>query len=353
MRTVAQPRYPHPWLAANCSLVFPGFGQLYRGQVVKGSAMAIATGSLVSFLIWSIFSPDGNTVQGLWAIASLLVLYGWSIVDALGGYAVNSGSDRTAPRRTRPKSYDPWYTAFLSQVLPGLGHLYLQRVGIGSVLLILGIASAFLTQTYPRLLPLPVMISVFGCYHSYHIALPHHRHRHPLIWMIVLGMLILRLTVGSIPGWVSQTVEQCIVPSRSMVPTLQINDRLFVRHQANYVPRLGDVVVFEAPLAAQEIGDIAPGTLMVKRVIALPGETVQISGGQVFVNRQPLAEAYLAAPPNYDLAPQRMPPGQYFVLGDNRNASSDSHLWGGLAEVLIIGRAYKIYWPPTRISALG
>ncbi|NJN22528.1 MAG: signal peptidase I [Leptolyngbya sp. RL_3_1] len=358
MTVAVQSRHPHPWLAANCSLVFPGLGQLYRGQVLKGSAMAIATGSLVSFLTWSIFSADGNTVQGLWAIASLLVLYGWSIVDALGGAVAPPIQGRSAVRVSASKTlsgqaYDPWYTAFLSQVLPGLGHLYLQRVGVGSLLLVLGIGSALLAQTHPSLLPVPAVIWAFGCYHGYRVALPRHQQRHSLIWMVVLGMLLLRLTVGAIPAWVNHSFEQCIVPSRSMVPTLQINDRLFVRHQAHYLPKLGDVVVFEAPASAQELSEIPPDTLMVKRVIALPGQTVEVSKGQVFVNQQPLAESYLAAAPSYDLAPSLVPPHHYFVLGDNRNASSDSHLWGGLAEDLIIGRAYKIYWPPARITALN
>lgn len=351
MSVAATARHPHPWLAANCSLVFPGLGQLYRGQVLKGSLMAIATGSLVSFLIWAIFAAEGNTVQGLWAIASLLILYGWSIVDALQREPV--APQQTSIRGASVRTYDPWYTAFLSQVLPGLGHLYLQRAGIGSILLLLGVGSALLTQTYPSLLPIPVLIWAFGCYHGYHMALSNTHHRHPLIWMVVLGMVVLRLTVGSIPAWVNQTVEQCIVPSTSMVPTLQVNDRLFVRHQADYQPQMGDVVVFKVPIAAQQLDNTAPDTLIVKRVIALPGQTVQVSHGQVLVNQQPITEPYIDAPPAYEWGPSLIPPNQFFVLGDNRNASSDSHRWGFLVKDLIIGKAYKIYWPPARISALG
>jgi signal peptidase I len=312
--------------------------------------MAIATGSLVSFLIWSIFAADGNTVQGLWAIASLLLLYGWSIVDALRSDQVASPRQPSS-RSSSSSLYDPWYTAFLSQVLPGLGHLYLQQVSVGSILLLLGIGSALLTQTYPSLLPLPVLIWAFGCYHGYHLALSHSR-RHPLIWMVVLGMVVLRLTVGSIPAWVNQTVEQCIVPSTSMVPTLQINDRLFVRHQADYQPQIGDVVVFKIPVAAQQLDDTEPDTLIVKRVIALPGQMVQVTNGQVLVNQQPISEVYIDASPAYEWGPSLIPPDQFFVLGDNRNASSDSHRWGFLVKDLIIGKAYKIYWPPARISAL-
>lgn len=98
MSVAATARYPNPWLAANCSLVFPGLGQLYRGQILKGSLMAIATGGLVSFLVWSIFAAEGNTVQGLWAIVSLITLYGWSIIDALHKNPV-------APHRHRPEDH--------------------------------------------------------------------------------------------------------------------------------------------------------------------------------------------------------------------------------------------------------
>lgn len=102
-------------------------------------------------------------------------------------------------------------------------------------------------------------------------------------------------------------------------------------------PHRGDVVVFRFP--RDETRDF------IKRVIGLPGETVEVRDGTIFVNGTPLREPYVKEPPAYPLPPTRVPPGHYFVLGDNRNNSSDSHSWGVVPEDNIIGRAWMRYWP--------
>jgi signal peptidase I len=104
-------------------------------------------------------------------------------------------------------------------------------------------------------------------------------------------------------------------------------------------PQRGDVIVFHYPLNPQRD--------FIKRIIGLPGEAVQVRRGQVFVYGQPLTEPYGPAVPNYNWGPETVPPNSYFVLGDNRNNSSDSHSWGMLPRDLIIGRAWLIYWPLT------
>ena len=104
-------------------------------------------------------------------------------------------------------------------------------------------------------------------------------------------------------------------------------------------PQRGDVIVFHYPLDPQRD--------FIKRVIGLPGETVTVAGGVVSVNGQPLREPYIAAPPNYQNT-WTVGPDQYFVLGDNRNSSSDSHSWGMLDRKHLIGKAVLIYWPPAR-----
>ena len=103
-------------------------------------------------------------------------------------------------------------------------------------------------------------------------------------------------------------------------------------------PQRGDVIVFEPPNR--------PGEDYVKRIIALPGETVEIKNGQVFINGQPLAEPYQPGRMSYTMRPQVVPPGMVFVLGDNRNNSNDSHNWGMLPADNIVGRAWLSYWPP-------
>jgi len=111
-------------------------------------------------------------------------------------------------------------------------------------------------------------------------------------------------------------------------------------------PRRGDVIVFRAPPD--------PSRDFIKRVIGLPGDTVQVVAGQgVMVNGVLLDEDYVSAIPNYNYGPRVVPPGEYFVLGDNRNSSSDSHIWGMVPESDIIGKAMVRYWPLHDFGGVG
>ena len=103
-------------------------------------------------------------------------------------------------------------------------------------------------------------------------------------------------------------------------------------------PQRGDIIVFMYP--------VDPSRDFIKRVIGLPGDRVAIEQGTVYVNGQPLHEPYLRTVPQYDLPEQIVPPDQYFVLGDNRNSSSDSHVWGMVPKENIVGKALLCYWPP-------
>jgi len=101
-------------------------------------------------------------------------------------------------------------------------------------------------------------------------------------------------------------------------------------------PQRGDIVVFKFP--RDENKDF------IKRVIGLPGDTVEIRDNRVYVNGQPLQEPYVKEPPRYE-EKWVVPAGNYFVLGDNRNNSSDSHVWGMVPRENIIGKAWLSYWP--------
>ncbi len=87
----------------------------------------------------------------------------------------------------------------------------------------------------------------------------------------------------------------------------------------------------------------------IKRVIGLPGETVAVHGGKVWINGKALVEPYELQPPAYTMPPIKLGPNQLFVMGDNRNDSDDSHIWGPLPMKNIIGRAIVRYWPPDRV----
>lgn len=106
-------------------------------------------------------------------------------------------------------------------------------------------------------------------------------------------------------------------------------------------PKRGDVIVFRQP--NQAIGTVERD--FIKRVIGLPGEVVEVHDGTVYINGNPMHEPYIADKPAYDCPPKLVPPEMYFVLGDNRNNSSDSHSWGPVPKGNIIGQAWLIYWP--------
>ncbi|HEY9762990.1 MAG TPA: signal peptidase I [Trichocoleus sp.] len=337
-----------PWLAVNLSVVLPGLGQIYGGARAKGGIIAIAFLLLLLFSAWSIFGAKGDTLTGLLLLLPIAGLYFGGLVDAYR--SLSPVSPRPAGGRAEPQ--DAWYAVFLSQILPGLGHLYCQQSVIGGLLLVAGVGIGYLANFNPALLSLPPLIWALACVHLYRSITTRRNRQSGWLLIIVLGLLIGRLLTGAIPLLVDYYLEQCIVPSGSMLPTLQVDDRLFVRKASDYRPRSQDIVVFRAPPAAVNALEIESDALLVKRVIGLPGQSLEVQNGQLLVNGQPLLEPYLNTPPDYQWGPQTVPPQTLFVLGDNRNNSGDSHIWGFLPEQDLLGQAYKIYWPPGRIRPL-
>lgn len=132
----------------------------------------------------------------------------------------------------------------------------------------------------------------------------------------------------------------------SMMPSLQNGEFVLVNRLAYRFSgfQRGDIVVFHFPLDLQQD--------LIKRVIGLPGETVSIRNGVVLVDGQRLEEPYIAASPMYT-GEWTVPEGSLFVLGDNRNDSSDSHSWGLLPQEDVIGKAILVYWPVSNITVLN
>lgn len=125
----------------------------------------------------------------------------------------------------------------------------------------------------------------------------------------------------------------------SMTPTLQNGEYILINRLAYKTgqPARGDIIVFSLPADN--------GQDLIKRVIGLPGETVNISNGSVTINGVKLQETYIAQDPLY-YGEWTVPDGYLFVLGDNRNDSRDSHQWGLLPLENVIGKSVLIYWPP-------
>jgi signal peptidase I len=118
-----------------------------------------------------------------------------------------------------------------------------------------------------------------------------------------------------------------------------VNQSLFDRTWCVRTPNRGDVVIFQYPRD--------PSRDFIKRVIGLPGETVEVIGGQVYVDGVLMPEPFGPNPGSYNAAPLTVGPDEVYVMGDNRNNSSDSHLWGPLKLENIIGKALVSYWPPS------
>jgi signal peptidase I len=177
---------------------------------------------------------------------------------------------------------------------------------------------------------------------------PQGKRRKPT-WLVAVEWLLLIGGALALALLIKMFLFQAFyIPSESMVPTLQKNDRVLVNklsYKLHDVHR-GDIVVFEAPEGeASEIKDL------VKRVIGLPGETLEARDGVVYVDGEPIDESYLPeGTRTEDLPPTTVPPETVFVMGDNRGASKDSRYFGVIPEDDIVGRVFVRMWPLSRLD---
>ncbi|QKD83089.1 signal peptidase I [Thermoleptolyngbya sichuanensis A183] len=168
------------------------------------------------------------------------------------------------------------------------------------------------------------------------------------------GIKTIGLSIVLALGIRTFVAEARYIPSESMLPTLEVNDRLIVEKISYHFnpPRRGDIIVFH-PTEALKQQNPSLNEAFIKRVIGLPGETVQVTGGRVLINGQPIEENYIQSPPDYQWGPEVVPADSFLVLGDNRNNSYDSHFWGYVPRQNIIGRAVVRFWPVDRLGELG
>jgi signal peptidase I len=188
-------------------------------------------------------------------------------------------------------------------------------------------------------------------------------------------VLIVAVALGLALGIQAFLVKPYRIPSESMVPTLQVGQRVLVNRIGTHFgdPSVGDVVVFHPPAGAEQGNQCGGGqppagqvclresaqradVNFIKRVVAGPGDHIAIRGGHVILNGKRQAETFTepcGGGEGCDLPRTvTVPAGHWFMMGDNRGSSDDSRFWGPVPKKWIIGQAFATYWPPKRIGLL-
>jgi len=167
-----------------------------------------------------------------------------------------------------------------------------------------------------------------------------------------LGELPVLIITAIIVAWLIKTflVQPFYIPSSSMEPTLLPGDRVLVSKLSYRLgsPTPGNIVVFVAPQIVEAVE-----TDFIKRIIGAPGMKVQEANGKMIVDGRSKDEPYTRDDnPTASFGPATVPPGKVFVMGDNRANSKDSRYFGAIDKKALVGKAFFIYWPPSRMGAL-
>lgn len=158
------------------------------------------------------------------------------------------------------------------------------------------------------------------------------------IFREVIGTVLGAVVIYALLQLSVQTIE---VHLGSMEPNIHEGQRIIVSKITYYIgkPQRGDIIVFYPPTN--------PSVEYIKRVVGLPGEVIEINNGKIFINGKAITEPYIPQEPTYVIEPQTIPAGYYFVLGDNRNSSIDSHAFGPIPRKSLVGKAWLRYYPLT------
>ena len=358
--TSRQNHHKEPWLAVNLSSLLPGLGQIYSGRKYRGWALLCIQFILIVLIAYCLIS----SVPIEYLVISIIGYFGLVVFSLFDAYYITKKENSDEFMEFRANTKDPWLAIFLNRIfiLP-IGHLYLGKLWGGLIILAVIIGFSILnTSISLRFTQIPLvsllssiligivqgLIVAYLTYRDAPIERKTNRHEIKLFLIatgaIILMNILLATTIRTFIG------EARYIPAGSMTPTLAINDRLII-DKLTYrfrSPERGNIIVFNPTEQLQRDNYKDP---FIKRIIGLPGDTIEVKSGKVYVNGKVLTENYLDEAPQYNwsstaLTPDgKVPEGNYIVLGDNRNNSYDSHYWGFVAQDKIIGRAIKRFWP--------
>lgn len=274
------------------------------------------------------------------------------------------------------KAKEPWLGVFLNMIFPGLGEFYAKRkvralviLGISVILsclaifgihilanpesaitkLLLIIGIAFVV--FEAVFNLFVIIDGFLCVRNYNVSAGIKPSNSAVRMLSIIGCIILFLACGiqaAVGNYLRNNIMQAFkIPTGTMQPTLMVGDRIIVNKRAfvNTTPQRWDIIVFNYPEDRKKS--------FIKRVVGLPGETLEIKEGSIIINGERVETKihyYNMGEYGKEGHKIEIPQNDYFVLGDNSATSKDSRYFGFVPEKDIIGRAIKIYWPLERVG---
>jgi signal peptidase I len=363
-----------PWLAVNLSTLWPGLGQFYAGYKGWGQFLAFIQFLLLALITFSLIVDTVPIFYLFISIISLLIL---RICNLFNAYSCAKRFNSPSFTKFRTSSKDPWLAVFLNSFPIPIGHFYLGKISKGLLLIFINVLTLtplfvltlvdvtdrvlVVKQNWLSALILSIFTSLIWSYfmavQTYRDSPQNRRISTNGIERFLLAFTVMMPTFVILPCLYKSIVEARYIPSGSMLPTVQINDRLIIDKLSYQFsnPQRGDIIVFNATkeLEKQEL----KGTF-INRVIGLPGDRVEVKASKVYINDKVLSEKYLNEAPKYnwksnELTPDGIiPENHYVVLADNRNNSYDSHYWGFVPKEKIIGRVSKRFWPLSRAGEI-
>jgi len=342
-----------PWLAVLLSFLLPGMGQFYLKK--RWKALCISFLTICSFFwgIWSILSIHGDTKQGWILVAFSVCAYIGNLVDA---WFTAKHCNRSHVTVKRENGKDIYLSIILTDILPGLGHMYLRQFKNGIFFLVAYFTMQFVETKWTMnvlLESILLSIALFNIFKkTVKVTNPRKIIRILIYVIIVEGFCMSSIIELALNKYI------CVKGYKgdSNLPTLKEGDVTAENIQERTNLKLGSFIVF----SYKDLFEEQPRHL-IKRLIGFEGEEVYLDSGAVFVNHHKLTgypfsnlhyssdSTCLYATKQY---PYVVPPNCVFVLGDNSSHSLDSRSLGGINKQNIVSVVYKVIWPFDRIKTL-
>lgn len=374
----------HPWLAVLLSKMIPGAGQIYAGAKARGILFIVLTIVLLLFIAFALcgflFIKDAAASRTFAAMtfAAFFVMLIFGIYNLFDAYRIakrhNAGHVQTDADAGHRKS---WLAAFLSALFPGIGQFYNGQVIKGIAFIVLVFIAWALKAFFAPLFIVAVLVYVLVIKDAFDSAetLNGSNDRFFRQRRAVVLLIVIMIGMQETPFAVlikNNILEAFKIPSGTMYPTLKIGDHFLLAKSRPFFtsPQRGDIVVFPYPEN--------PTKNFVKRVIGLGGDKIQIVNGEMYINDQMIPSKkldlreesdglwlntigppivyeerigdavycvqYLRDKSTTNAGPWLVPQDSVFVMGDNRDNSQDSRVWGPVKSDTVKGKALKIYW---------